>query len=67
MKKILTILAAALVAFSANAQELTNFAFGGRKVIVSPEVQNDSVTFRLKADYATHTALGCRDMTTNSI
>ncbi len=57
MKKILTILAAALVAFSANAQELTNFAFGGRKVIVSPEVQNDSVTFRLKADYATQVSL----------
>ncbi len=57
MKKILTILAAALVVFSASAQELTNFAFGGRKVIVSPEVQNDSVTFRLKADYATQVTM----------
>ena len=54
MKKIITMLVAAVFATSAlNAQELANFAFGGRKPIVSPEVQNDSVTFRLKADYAT--------------
>ncbi len=57
MKKALTILAVALVAFTAGAQELTNFAFGGRKVIVSPEVRTDSVTFRLKADYATQVSL----------
>ena len=57
MKKILTILAVATVAFTASAQELTNFAFGGRKVIVSPEIQNDSVTFRLKADYATQVTM----------
>lgn len=57
MKKALTILAVALVAFTAGAQELTNFAFGGRKVIVSPEVRTDSVTFRLKADYATQVRL----------
>lgn len=57
MKRILTILAVASVAFSANAQELTNFAFGGRKVIVSPEVSADSVTFRLKADYATQVTM----------
>ena len=57
MKKIITILAVALVAFSANAQELTNFSFGGRKPIVSPEIQNDTVTFRLKADYATQVCL----------
>ena len=57
MKKIFTILAAAtLAAASLNAQELTNFAFG-RKPIVSPEVKNDSVTFRLKADYATQVSL----------
>ncbi|MDD7552797.1 MAG: alpha/beta hydrolase-fold protein [Candidatus Cryptobacteroides sp.] len=54
MKKIITLLVAAVFATSAlNAQELANFDFGGRKPIVSPEVQNDSVTFRLKADYAT--------------
>lgn len=40
------------MAASANAQELTNFMFG-RKPIVSPEVQNDTVTFRLRAEYAT--------------
>ena len=54
MKKIITLLVVAVFATSAlNAQELANFDFGGRKPIVSPEVQNDSVTFRLKADYAT--------------
>ena len=54
MKRILStlVLALAVVAF-ANAQELSNFAFWGQKPIVSPEIQNDSVTFRLKADYAT--------------
>ena len=37
-----------------DAQELANFNFGGRqKPVISPEIQNDSVTFRLKADYAT--------------
>ena len=50
----MTIMAAiCLMATAANAQELTNFAFGGRKQIVSPEQQNDSVTFRLLAPYAT--------------
>ena len=50
----MTIMAAiCLMATAANAQELANFAFGGRKQIVSPEQQNDSVTFRLLAPYAT--------------
>ena len=55
MKRILSTLALCLaVAGAMQAQELTNFAFwGGQKPIVSPEIQNDSVTFRLKADYAT--------------
>ena len=54
MKRFLTILAAAALAVSSlGAQELTNFASGKRKPIISPEIQNDSVTFRLKADYAT--------------
>ncbi|HAC40048.1 MAG TPA: hypothetical protein DCF48_00555, partial [Rikenellaceae bacterium] len=56
MKRILSSLALCLaIAGAANAQELANFSFGGRgmKPIVSPEIQNDSVTFRLKADYAT--------------
>lgn len=56
MKRTLTILAAVAVAVSAQAQELSNFRFG-RKPIVSPEIQNDSVTFRLKADYATTVSL----------
>ena len=55
MKKIFTILAAAALALSTlNAQELTNFAFGGRGPrIVSPEIKDGKVTFRLSANYAT--------------
>ena len=55
MKRTLTTLALCLAfAGALQAQELTNFAFGrGQKPIISPEIQNDSVTFRLKADYAT--------------
>jgi enterochelin esterase family protein len=56
MKRILTILAATLaIAGSLQAQELANFNFGGRgmRPVISPEIQNDSVSFRLKADYAT--------------
>ena len=55
MKRILSSLAICLaVAGSLQAQELANFSFGrGMKPIVSPEIKNDSVTFRLKADYAT--------------
>ena len=54
MKRILIALASLVMATGAlSAQELTNFSFWGQKPIVSPEVQNDSVTFRLKADYAT--------------
>ncbi len=54
MKRILTIIASLLMGASAlSAQELTNFSFGGQRPVVSPEIQNDSVTFRLKAEYAT--------------
>ncbi len=55
MKKILILFATCLLACSAlHAQELTNFAFwGNQKPIISPEITQDSVTFRLKADYAT--------------
>ena len=54
MKRIIIALASLMMAASALcAQELTNFAFWGQKPVVSPEIQNDSVTFRLKADYAT--------------
>ena len=54
MKRILISIASLFIAAGAlSAQELTNFAFWGQKPVVSPEIQNDSVTFRLKADYAT--------------
>ena len=54
MKRIIIALASLMMAASALcAQELTNFAFWGQKPVVSPEIRNDSVTFRLKADYAT--------------
>ena len=59
MKKIMTILAAALLAVSTlSGQELTNFAMGGRGPrIVSPEVKDGKVTFRLAANYATRVQL----------
>ena len=54
MKRILSTLVLGLAVLGTlQAQELTNFSFWGQKPIVSPEIQNDSVTFRLKADYAT--------------
>ena len=54
MKRTLTLLAAALaLAASLQAQELNNFSFGRQAPVISPEIQADSVTFRLKADYAT--------------
>ena len=55
MKRIFTLLATALLAVSAlSGQELTNFAMGGRGPrIVSPEVKDGKVTFRLSANYAT--------------
>ncbi len=53
MKRILsTIMLTLAIAGAAQAQELANFSRGNRPVI-SPEIQGDSVTFRLKADYAT--------------
>lgn len=53
MKKLFTIIAAALVcAGSAAAQELANVNMG-RQQIVSPEIGDEYVTFRLAADYAT--------------
>ena len=59
MKKILTVVATlCMVAGALHAQELANFNFGGRgRPVVSPEIQGDSVTFRLKADYATYVKL----------
>ena len=50
MKKILAICASLLLTAGAMfAQELANFNFGGRGArVVSPEIQGDSVTFRLR-------------------
>jgi len=54
MKKALTVFAASLLMAGAlSAQELSNFNFGGRQQIVSPEIADGQVTFRLAADYAT--------------
>ena len=54
MKKTFAIFAAvALMAGAAQAQELSNFNFGGRQQVVSPEIKDGQVTFRLAADYAT--------------
>ena len=59
MKRIFTLLATALLAVSAlSGQELTNFARGGNGPrIVSPEVKDGKVTFRLSANYATRVQL----------
>ena len=47
-------MAALLAVGSLSAQELTNFAFGNRgPQIVSPELKDGKVTFRLSANYAT--------------
>ena len=55
MKKLALIAGILAIAGSLSAQELTNFSFGrGAAPVISPEIQADSVTFRLKADYATY-------------
>ena len=57
MKKIFTVLAvAALMAGTAFGQELANFARQTQQ-IVSPEVKDGKVTFRLSANYATRVQL----------
>ena len=57
MKRILTIIAvAALSVLAANGQELANFA-RQQQAIVSPEVKDGKVTFRLAANYATRVQL----------
>ncbi len=59
MKRIFTLIATALLAVSAlSGQELTNFARGGNGPrVVSPEVKDGKVTFRLSANYATRVQL----------
>ena len=53
MIKLSLAIAILAIAGSLQAQELSNFASRGSRPVISPEIQGDSVTFRLKADYAT--------------
>ena len=53
MKRFALFVSLLAIAGSLSAQELTNFSFGRQAPVISPEIQADSVTFRLKADYAT--------------
>ena len=59
MRRLFSILAVALLAVtSLSGQELANFARGGNAPrIVSPEVKEGKVTFRLNANYATRVQL----------
>ncbi|MBQ9711524.1 MAG: hypothetical protein IJV54_04490, partial [Bacteroidales bacterium] len=58
MRKLIALFAAAALAVcSLSAQELANFAMGGGQRIVSPEVKDGKVTFRLSANYATRVQL----------
>lgn len=54
MKRLMTLLALAFAVVTLNAQELANFR---RTQVVSPEVKNDTVTFRIRAEYATDVKL----------
>ena len=54
MKKVFAIFAAAVLMIgSVSAQELANFARQQGTPVVSPEVKDGKVTFRLNATYAT--------------
>ncbi|MCQ2145905.1 MAG: esterase [Bacteroidales bacterium] len=55
MKRILTIVAVAMLTVAASAQELANFSRGA--AVKSPEINGDKVTFRLSANYATQVNL----------
>ena len=59
MKKLLTLVAvAALMSATAFGQELANFARQGQgQQVISPEVKDGKVTFRLNANYATRVQL----------
>ena len=54
MKRLMTILALVFAVVTLNAQELANFR---RTQVVSPEVKNDTVTVRIRAEYATDVKL----------
>lgn len=53
MKKTFFFLLSLLMTATLSAQELSNFNFGGRRQIVSPEITDTCVIFRLNANYAT--------------
>ena len=55
MKKAFLAIALAVLSLGLHAQELTNVnGFGGRRApVVSPQITDSTVTFRLAADYAT--------------
>lgn len=55
MKKIIASMVALAVTFSAFSQEIANF--NRRQGVVSPEIAEGQVTFRLDADYATQVLL----------
>ena len=59
MKKLVILLAAAALSFgTANGQELANFVRQGQgPQLVSPELKDGKVTFRLNANYATQVKL----------
>ena len=50
MKKYITTILILLVFLSASAQEISNFM--GRQRIISPEIGETEVTFRISAPYA---------------
>ena len=54
MKKLTMIIAAMIMVVTAGAQELANFR---QKSVVSPEIGETSVTFRIDANYATQVLL----------
>jgi len=54
MKKLTMIMAAVMLVITASAQELANFR---PKAVVSPEIGESTVTFRINADYATQVQL----------
>lgn len=57
MKKLFLLATCVLMCCGIWAQELSNFNRGGRQQVVSPEVKDGKMTFRLNANYATQVSL----------
>lgn len=57
MKRFTIFAVCVLMCWGAWAQELSNFSRGGRQRVVSPEVKEGKMTFRLNANYATQVSL----------